>query len=196
MQSTGQGYVIVELAGLGLRVEVPSATASSVQPGVSVTLMTELIVREDSLTLYGFETANELDVFNRLMTVSGVGPRSALGVLSHLTAFEIVAAVSNEDPKPFQRVSGIGPKTAKLITVSLSGKLKHLQHVLQETEPEAAPTGAAQVVEGLVNLGWQEGQATQAVEDAVAAGASNESSELMRAALALLQAGRGRGGKR
>ncbi|GAA2187661.1 Holliday junction branch migration protein RuvA [Leucobacter alluvii] len=197
--AAGAGWVVVELGGLGMRVEVPSGRAAAALPGDELRLQTSLIVREDSLTLFGFATEAELDVFGHLIAVSGVGPRSALGVLSALTPAEIAAAVAADDEKPFRKVSGIGPKTAKLITLSLSGKLSHLAF---ESGPAAAgivsPSDAIAdgVRAGLVGLGWGEAEAGQAVQDARDAGASDDSAGLLRAALALLQAGRsGRGSR-
>ncbi len=82
-----------------------------------------MVVREDSLTLFGFGTRDELDVFDLLIGVTGVGPKSALGVLSALSPEQVAEAVQRDDDAVFRKVSGIGPKTAKLITVSLAGKL-------------------------------------------------------------------------
>lgn len=190
--SSGAGWVVVAVGGVGMRVEVPSGRISQAVPGDQVFLHTTLIVREDSLTLFGFETQQELDVFTQLISVSGVGPRSGLGVLSQLSPAEIVRAVMNEDEKPFRKVSGIGPKTAKLITVSLAGKLQAL--AIDPTEPgsTAAPEDALLdgVTEGLQGLGWSEGEARQAVLDARDAGASLDNAALLRAALTLLKKGR------
>lgn len=193
--SSGSGWVVVGVGGLGLRVEIPSGRGPHVHTGDIVSLHTSLIVREDSLTLFGFATEDELQVFGQLLAVSGVGPRSALGVLSELSPAEVVRAVSAEDEKPFKRVSGIGPKTAKLITVSLAGKLSALS--LEAAEDSAASSDvegndetASAVRIGLVGLGWSEKEADVAVEDAVAAGAPEDQAGLLRAALALLQGGR------
>lgn len=202
--ASGAGWVVIEVGGLGMRVEVPSGRVSQARPGDTAALHTSLVVREDSLTLFGFHTADELAVFGHLIAVSGVGPRSALGVLSGLAPNEVVRAVAAEDEKPFKKVSGIGPKTAKLIVVSLAGKLS----ALDLSDPEAGlaaqaalPSGdqtALDVADGLVGLGWSQGDAELAVADARAAGVPEVSSELLRAALALLQAarpgGRGSGG--
>lgn len=201
MLASGAGWVVIEVGGLGMRVEVPSGRVSQAHPGDAAALHTSLVVREDSLTLFGFDSADELAVFGHLIAVSGVGPRSALGVLSGLTPAEVVRAVEAEDEKPFKKVSGIGPKTAKLIVVSLAGKLS----ALDLSDPEAGSAAQAtlasgdqtalDVADGLVGLGWSQGDAELAVADARAAGAPDVSSELLRAALALLQAGRpgGRG---
>lgn len=191
----GSGWLVVEVGGVGLRVEVPGGRVSA-HPGEEVSLHTSLVVREDSLTLYGFATADELEVFGILLGVSGVGPRSALGVLTELTPAQIAQAAAQEDEKPFRRVSGIGPKTAKLIAVQLAGKLDPRVFAgpgdaAGEGQPAAGDAGsAATVVAGLVGLGYSEAQADEAVRNAVDAGAPGTEAGLLRAALALLQAPR------
>ena len=177
-----------------MRVEVPSGRISQAVPGEQRFLHTSLVVRDDSLTLFGFDTQQELDTFGHLIAVSGVGPRSALGVLSGLAPVEIARAVAAEDDKPFRKVSGIGPKTAKLITVSLAGKLDAIA-VDDGGAPAATPGDPAEqmielVTSGLEGLGWAESDARQAVLDARDAGAEMENAALLRAALALLQRGR------
>src|SRR5690606_23501024 len=102
---------------------------------------THLVVREDALALYGFATRDELSVFLQLLGVPGVGPKSALGVLAGMTVDVIATAVAEEDDAPFRRVSGIGPKTAKLIVVHLAGKLH-----LPATAPAAAAAATAPVL--------------------------------------------------
>lgn len=189
--------MIVSIGGLGFRLEIPERS-TGVHVGAQVDLHTQLVVREDSLTLFGFETVEDLEVFGLLMSVSGVGPRSALGVLSALTPGEIAQAVVEEDEKPFRRVSGIGPKTAKLIAVQLAGKLQHLVLSSSRAEYDAlaanAATGvsrvAATVEQGLLGLGYSESQAHAAVQDAITAGGPEEEAGLLRAALSLLQAPR------
>ncbi|MGO3146535.1 MAG: Holliday junction branch migration protein RuvA [Leucobacter sp.] len=191
--SSGAGWVVIGVGGIGMRVETPSGRGAVPLSGEHVSLNTSLIVREDSLTLFGFETEQELAVFGHLIAVSGVGPRSALGVLSVMAPSDIVRAVASEDDKAFRKVSGIGPKTAKLITVSLSGKLDAL--VIDDAdgaegaiEPVDALTDA--VTEGLQGLGWSEPEARRAVVDAREAGAALENAALLRSALALLQRGK------
>ncbi|MCS3428237.1 Holliday junction DNA helicase subunit RuvA [Mycolicibacterium mucogenicum 261Sha1.1M5] len=191
--ASGAGWVVLGVGGVGMRVEVPSGRMAQRTPGEQLFLHTSLVVREDSLTLYGFETEAELATFGFLIGVSGVGPRSGLGVLSELSPSEIVRAVTAEDDKPFRKVSGIGPKTAKLITVSLAGKLSALAIAEAGDEPAVvAPDEALTeaVTEGLQGLGWSEGEARQAVLDARDAGAEMTNAQLLRAALTLLQRGR------
>jgi len=191
--ASGAGHVVVGVGGIGVRVEVPSGRAAQASVGDEAELRTSLVVREDSLTLFGFATQDELDVFGHLIAVSGVGPRSALGVLSALSPIEIARAVSAEDEKPFRKVSGIGPKTAKLIVVSLAGKLSALELTGAGADPGAndAADPAARVADavrdGLVGLGWGEAEAHRAVQDARDAGAPADHAGLLRAALSLLQ---------
>lgn len=200
---TGVGWVVILVGGMGFRVEVPAGRLTGAREGEQLALHTSLIVREDSLTLYGFETTDELEVFGHLLAVSGVGPRSALGVLSAMTPAEIAFAVEAEDEKPFKKVSGIGPKTAKLLAVSLAGKVTSRAYGATEASAAASAAGSSRgggearasdnVEQALVGLGYSESQAAQVVQDALDSGAPEQEANLLRAALALLQAPRPRG---
>ena len=153
---------------------------------------TALIVRDDDLSLFGFATRAELEVFDLLRGVSGVGPKSALGVLSTLSPDEVARAVAMEDDVPFRKVSGIGPKTAKLIAVSLQGKLL-APAASGASSIAAAPTSiSANVIAALVGLGWNERVAAQAVDE-VAANASDDERESVQALLRLSLAALGPG---
>ena len=171
--------VVLEVGGVGFSVAVPADVAHTATVGEQLRLHTSLIVREDALSLYGFAERDELEIFGLLISVTGVGPKSALGVLSHLTVDQIADAVTSEDDAPFRRVSGIGPKTAKLIVVQLAGKV----HATSVTASVAA--GAASVVDqvtaALVGLGWSEKVAAEA-----AAQTADEASDAERAAVAPL----------
>ncbi|MGO2746468.1 Holliday junction branch migration protein RuvA [Microbacterium sp.] len=187
--TTGTDHVVIDVGGVGFFVFVPADVAHTARVGENVRLHTSLIVREDALTLYGFAETIELDVFTQLLSVTGVGPKSALGVLGHLTVDQIATAVADDDDAPFRRVSGIGPKTAKLIVVQLAGKL-------QPPSPGGTVRGAAtggtvvaQVTAALVGLGWSEKVANEAAaETADAASDADRSSvpALLRRALAAL----------
>lgn len=179
---------VVEVGGVGLAVQVTPRHATSLRVGQEARLHTALIVREDDLSLFGFETAEQLDVFDLLRGVSGVGPKSALGVLAALTPDEIARAVADEDDAPFRKVSGIGPKTAKLLAVSLAGKLLPPPTAGPAASAASrAPDVTAQVVEALVGLGWNERVAGQAVDEVVGeADATLPVPALLRLALARL----------
>jgi Holliday junction DNA helicase RuvA len=166
--SAAGGLAVVEVGGVGLAVQVTPQHALVLRIGEEARLHTALIVREDDLSLFGFATPEELVVFDLLRGVSGVGPKSALGVLATLTPAQVAQAVADEDDAPFRKVSGIGPKTAKLIAVSLAGKLAPV--AAAAATPVGAPGSSvsAAVVGALVGLGWNERIAAQAVEEAAA----------------------------
>jgi Holliday junction DNA helicase RuvA len=175
--------VIIEVGGVGLAVQVTPQHALSLRVGSEASVRTALIVREDDLSLFGFVDADELTVFDALRGVTGVGPKSAMGVLAAMDPGQIAAAVNAEDDTAFRKVSGIGPKTAKLIIVSLAGKL-----AISPTSNRSAtgkPSSVSDsVLVALVGLGWNERAASQAVEDAVA-GATESERETVPALLRL-----------
>lgn len=180
--------VVVEVGGVGLAVAVPPQVARGAHLGEELHLHTTLIVREDALSLFGFETHDELSVFALLLGVTGVGPKSALGVLSTLTVGQIADAVTADDDAPFRRVSGIGPKTAKLIVVQLAGRLSPARLTpSRTTATQSAVPG--QVTQALVGLGWSERTAAEAVaavaDDATAADRASVQA-LLRLTLAVL----------
>ena len=190
--------VVIEVGGVGFHVNTTPALALASREGHELAVQTSLIVREDALTLFGFSTRAELDVFELLIGVTGVGPKSALGVLSALSPDQVAAAVQADDDAVFRKVSGIGPKTAKLITVSLAGKLV-------ATASAPAPTtvvtagAAGSVLAALTGLGWSERVAAEAVEETIAAASDSEAASvpaLLRLTLSRLgpaqQSGRAR----
>lgn len=163
-------YVVVDVHGVGMRVFVPARTSAVLRAGEDATLHTTLIVREDDLSLYGFSLVEERDAFDLLCGVNGVGPKSALGVVSELTVDEIGRAVAAEDDAAFRAVSGIGPKTAKLIVLSLQGKI-HPEGPVPSTrsavDSPVSPQDHAAIVSALVGLGWSERVAKKGVLDVV-----------------------------
>lgn len=159
--------VVIEVGGVGLAVQVTPQHALSLRVGSEAMVRTALIVREDDLSLYGFAEAEELTVFDLLRGVTGVGPKSAMGVLAALNPTEIAQAVALEDDSAFRKVSGIGPKTAKLIVLSLAGKLAVVASTRVPASPRRSTVGE-NVTVALVGLGWAERVAIQAVEDALA----------------------------
>ncbi|TFB18085.1 Holliday junction branch migration protein RuvA [Microbacterium sp. 3H14] len=172
--------VVIDVGGVGFAVAVPADVAHTATVGEKLLLHTSLIVREDSLSLFGFADRGELEIFGLLIGVTGVGPKSALGVLSHLTTDQIAEAVTAEDDAPFRRVSGIGPKTAKLIVLQLAGKVQAF--AAPSTSVAAGNTDVVtQVSAALVGLGWSEKIAAEA-----AAQTAEEATEAERASVAAL----------
>lgn len=170
------GRVVIDINGFGVEVLV-SATADSPLVGDQINLYTKLVVREDSLTLFGFNTEPERRVFELLCSVSGVGPKSALAVLSSLDVSEIENAVRSENDEVFRKVSGIGPKTAKLICVSLASKLPKLTS--SQTSSSSAIRGT-DVALALISLGWKEADANKAASEALANHPETSDSALLR----------------
>ena len=115
--------LVLRVAGIGLRVYVPTQLRTQSKVGEHLGLHTHLVVREDSLTLYGFETESERDFFILLLGVNGVGPRIAISILSTLTIDAIRRAVLSEQADIFSRVSGVGKKNAQKILLHLQGKV-------------------------------------------------------------------------
>lgn len=180
------GNIVLEVAGIGYAVQVTPEHALALRVGDTAFVHTSFIVREDSMSLFGFETREQLAVFELLTGVTGVGPKSALGVLSVLGPGQIATAVATEDDAAFRKVSGIGPKTAKLIVVSLTGKL--IAHAEPAARATVTPTGD-QVVVALVGLGWSEKIAVDAVASVISThpdAASLPVQTLLRLALAQL----------
>ncbi|MBG6054287.1 Holliday junction DNA helicase RuvA [Salinibacterium sp. CAN_S4] len=180
--------VVIEVGGVGLALHVTPQFALSLRVGAETSVRTALIVREDDLSLYGFSETDELAAFDLLRGVTGVGPKSAMGVLAAMGPAEIAQAVSLEDDAAFRKVSGIGPKTAKLIVLSLAGKLEGM--VSTRAAASSRPSTVSQsVTVALVGLGWPERVAVQATEDALAQATETERqvvSALLRLALANL----------
>lgn len=188
--SVGASAVVLDVAGVGYRLLSTPATLMTLRSGQNASLATHLVVREDSLTLYGFESGHERDMFETLQSVQGVGPRLALALLSVLDPHSLATAVAAGDRKALERVPGVGAKVAARLLLELGGKL-----VLPEGE--APPSGAVpdareQVVEALVSLGWQMRAAAAAVDAASPGPVTTEAvPTVLRAALQSLGGPRG-----
>jgi Holliday junction DNA helicase RuvA len=165
---------VVEVGGVGMLVQATPGTLATLRIGQEARLATTLVVREDSLTLFGFADADERDVFETVQTVSGIGPRLALAMLAVHTPDGLRAAVTAGDLTALTRVPGIGRKGAQRIVLELTDRLGPATGgaVLPEPGAGAAPTWRDQVVEALVGLGWSSKQAGDAVDVVGADGAS------------------------
>ena len=173
--------LVVDVGGVGLLINTTSRVSGAFLENDHADLFTVLIVREDSLTLYGFADQIDLETFELLRSVSGVGAKSALGILGALSVAQIRDAVSQESDSVFKSVTGIGAKTAKLIILTLAGKLP------------AGPKGAGKqtsspiAIEALIGLGYKENDALRAVAS-VSRGDTSEK-EVLKLALQLLAKG-------
>ncbi|GAB3623193.1 Holliday junction branch migration protein RuvA [Mariniluteicoccus endophyticus] len=186
--AVGATSVVVDLAGFGVRCLVTPATATSVRLGQPTELQTSMVVREDSMTLYGFATADERDCFELAMSASGIGPKIALAMMSVLSPGEFRVAVASGDHKTLTRTPGLGPKGAQKVVLELKDKVNALGPVTAPDGTPAAPSAnepwREQVATGLQGLGWSAKDAEAACER-VAPLAETETNVavLMRAAL-------------
>ncbi|WP_314805395.1 Holliday junction branch migration protein RuvA [Actinomyces bouchesdurhonensis] len=189
--SVGLDHIDVVVGGIGFRVHVTPAFAQAAPRDDEITVYTSMIVREDSMTLYGFESADERDVFTRLMSVSGIGPKIALAALAVLHPDELRRAVRDQDLVALQRIPGVGKKSAQRMALEIGDKLG-TPASLPEAAPAPAPSQdavATEVSAALVGLGWSEAQAAKAIEKL--AGSGLGASDMLRAALVALGGGRG-----
>jgi Holliday junction DNA helicase RuvA len=159
--------VIVDVAGVGYDVLVPLSTFYVLgDPGAAVTLRIHTHVREDLIALYGFITRLEQDLFERLISISGIGPKLALAVLSGIEPAELIRAIRTQDVARLTRIPGVGKKTAERIGLELKDRLPASVEIAEPAR--AASTAADQLrddlLSALVNLGYQRPVAEKAVE--------------------------------
>jgi holliday junction DNA helicase RuvA len=158
---------VIEVGGVGMRVQCTPGTLATLRPGEPAQVATSLVVREDSLTLYGFGSDDERNVFELLQTASGVGPRLALAMLAVHSPDALRRAVSTEDLGALTMVPGIGKKGAERIVLELRDRLgppgESAAGALPGARPQRVPQWRDQVQSGLVNLGWPIRDADQAI---------------------------------
>ena len=185
--------VVVDVGGVGMLAYATPATLAGVRLGEECELATSLVVREDSLTLYGFADGDERDVFESVQTVSGVGPRLALSMLAVHSPDALRRAVAGEDLVALQRVPGIGRKGAQRIVLELADRLGAPAGT--PSAPAPATDRRDEVVEALVGLGWNVKAAQDAVGAVVPADAgvveAGDVAAVLRGALRVLGGGRG-----
>ncbi len=155
------GSVIVDVGGVGLMINIPTPFAEQLRIGETISLFTQMIVRQDSIALYGFDTIEGREFFNLLINVDGVGPRLALTVMSSLTPEAIRRAVFNEQYEVFSRVPGIGKKTAQKIMLYLQDHIKGGEGA--ETLARLSETDS-QVLNALTTLGYSVVEAQTALQ--------------------------------
>ncbi len=157
----GESYLVIEVGGIGYQVHVPAFLVNSLHPGEKISLLTQLIVREDSLTLYGFPDQEELTLFRELVRVNGVGPRLALETLSTHSPDVIKRAVLNKQEGIFSQVAGIGKKTAQKIILSLEDRISFAEELV--IPPEVAGINE-EVQDALISLGYSVLEAQAALQ--------------------------------
>jgi holliday junction DNA helicase RuvA len=179
---------VLEVGGIGLELMCTPGTLATLRPGQTAILPTSMVVREDSLTLFGFLDEDEKTVFELVQTASGVGPKLAQAILACLAPDELRVAVASDDTKTLTRVPGIGQKGAQRIILELKDRLgAPVGHARHGRTPITSAPWKDQVLQGLVGLGWSAKDADAAVE-AVApeAGDDPQVAVLLRSALRTL----------
>lgn len=203
IDSVGEDYCVIDVNGVGYLVAASVKTLSKLNRGVEVSLLIETIVREDSISLYGFFDPLEKEWFNTLTKVQGVGAKVCLSILSALTPLQIAQAVSAQDKNSFTRANGVGPKLAarlvtelkdKIVTIPVTEFAKEVDMNLnpeQESENYADsligrdenPMRMEDAISALVNLGYQRLEAYKAVNKAAAENPDADVAALIKNAL-------------
>ena len=188
--------LVVEVGGFGLSVLVTPATSTQVTMGSQIQLFTSLVVREESLTLYGFVHEDARSLFELLQTVSGIGPKVALSILGALTPEDLGRAIAQEDIAAIEKVPGIGRKGAQRLILELKGKLTELSH--SQSYKGHQPAWREQLSSALVSLGFSPKESDGAISNVVTSLQSDgvdastlDLSELLKLTLASGKSSRG-----
>ncbi len=177
------GLVVIEAGGVGYEVQVSLQTLCNLKAGDAATLAIHTHVREDQITLFGFADAGERALFRKLTSVSGIGARMALNLMSGMPREELVRAIESGDDAAIARTPGIGKKTAQRLILELRGKLPESEAA---TGGSASAPGLADVRSALVNLGYKPAQIDRALNSIEAGAAGMDFEALLRAALRAL----------
>lgn len=168
----GDGYIIIDVNGVGYQVLVPGNSGAYLKSeGDEVLVYTAMIVREDDVSLFGFSGRGELDAFRKLTSVSGVGPKAGIAVLSSLTLDQLKQAIVFEDARALQRANGIGKKTAERIVLELKDKFSvesgadpvDASGRIADIKPQAGGRGEA--IDALIALGYTRAEASAALSN-------------------------------
>lgn len=177
VSAVGLSSAVIDVGGVGFTFTATPATLATLQVERTAQVYVHLVVREDSLTLFGFQDVATRDVFVTLQSVAGVGPKLALAMLAVLKTEDIASAVATSDYATLERVPGIGRKSAQRLVLELAGKLPQVSVAPPIISGKDSPSG--QAIAALVNLGWPERTAAAAV----ATVGGTEVAAILRAAL-------------
>jgi Holliday junction DNA helicase RuvA len=185
--SVGLDHAVVEVGGVGFAVQAAPSTLATLRVGEEAGLATSLVVREDSLTLFGFADADARELFRLLQTVSGIGPRLALAALAVLEPHQLRNALADSNIAVLTQVPGIGRKGAERLIIELRDKVNALAAGGGPVAAGGRSAGVrSSVVEALVGLGFAGKQAEQAVDGVLAENGGADTSAVLRKALATL----------
>lgn len=188
VRSISSDRAVVEVGGVGLAVSLTSQTTAQLNLGTPVQLFTSLVVREDSLTLFGFLDEESRSAFELVQTVSGIGPKVALAILGAHTPQSLAVAIAQEDIKAIEKVPGIGRKGAQRLILELKGKISDFSNV--DHKQIHQPVWREQLTSALISLGFTAKDSDSAITVVVSQYADNgvdvqnvDISELLKAAL-------------
>lgn len=160
-------FAVVDIGGVGYKIYTSGLSLDSVSVGNDVTFYTYVYVREDIFDVYGFVSNDELSMFHHLLSVSGVGPKAALAILSVVTPSQLVLAVLTDDTKALTKASGVGAKVAQRVILELKGKLKNTEIIPEEVVGTgidiSANSNSEEAVSALTVLGYSQNEAKNAV---------------------------------
>jgi len=172
------GQVVINVGGIGLLINLTEDTCLNCRPGIKKSFHTYLVVREDQLSLYGFDSIEARDLFVHLISVAGVGPKTALASLSTLTPDAVRRAITGDQPEIFTRVPGIGKKTAQKIILDLQGKIEPLEPLQAATKMDEVDL---EVMEALTALGYSIVEAQAALQSLSKDSEADEETRLRKA---------------
>ncbi|HJC61126.1 MAG TPA: Holliday junction branch migration protein RuvA [Candidatus Dietzia intestinigallinarum] len=179
----GLDRCVVETGGVGVLVHATPAALAGLRRGAEGMLHTELVVREDSLTLYGFDSVEARRLFLTVQTVSGVGPRLALAILATLEPNELVRALGTGDVKALTRVPGVGKRTAERMVLELRDKVGPIAGETADAAAATTAPAATEVAEALQGLGFSAAEAEKTAASVLASDPGLDAAEALRLAL-------------
>lgn len=185
LASTGDRWVVIDIGGVGYRVQVTEPTMQDlVATEGRVMVHTYMVVRDDDIQLYGFSHPRERELFTILIGVTGIGPQTAMNILSRISFEDFAIAILSDDEKVLTRIPGIGPKSAKRLILELKDKMKKCAATLPGGRSRAE---ACDAVSALVSLGFSEREAEEAVNAIIADMPAPTVQDLIRASLTRLR---------
>jgi Holliday junction DNA helicase RuvA len=177
---------VVEVNGIAYKLLVPINSSSKISKGKEILFYTSLVIREDRHTLYGFLTQKERDLFEILTSVSGIGPKTALALIGHLSWEQFTQAIANKEIPLISKVPGIGKKTAERLLIEMKDKIHSLEKNIISTDPSYTTPAKQQVddaISALINLGYNPIRAKQAIQESYEKNNESDASTLISNAL-------------
>ncbi len=191
LHTINQDSLVVEVGGVGYEVKITKKVAAKLpNVGAEISLFVKQIVREDDISLYGFLSFEERNLFNILLSVSGVGPKAASNILSYLSIEQVISAIAKADVAALSSVHGIGKKTAERMVVDLREKIQKTYDISDEGKivfgPEFNSSQFEEVIAALVTLGYRKSEAQAAIKKVSSGIDSSDVENLVKSALKVL----------